>query len=175
MQPAPVWRRLAAFAYDALLLAAMWMIAAMAITVTNQLMPIPSSGGLMRLAMGLIGLAFFCWFWVHGGQTLGMRAWRLRVQHLNGAPVRPTASMLRYMAGLLPVICASYGVARFGTPALAIVLIAYLPCFFDARRRAFNDLIAGTQVLLLARTLRSAQASQPPESDGDEQQRRQPG
>jgi uncharacterized RDD family membrane protein YckC len=175
VQPAPVWRRMVAFAYDALLLAAMWMIAAMAVMVANQLVPIADGRALMRVVMGLVGLAFFGWFWTHGGQTLGMRAWRLRVQQLDGTPVRPTASMLRYMAGLLPVICAFYGTARYGTPALAIALLGYLPCLIDARRRAFNDLIAGTQVVMLDRARRSAQAPQPPERDGDEQQRRQPG
>ncbi len=175
MNPAPVWRRFAAVAYDALLLAAMWMIAAMALTILNQLMPIPDSRALMRLVIGLVALGFFCWFWVHGGQTLGLRAWRLRVQGVDGLPVRPTASVLRYIAGALPLICAFYGAASYGNAALAGILLGYAPCLLDPRRRAFNDLVAGTQVVLLARNVGSAQGPQAPERDDDEQQRRQTG
>ena len=31
-----------------------------------------------------ICFAFFGWFWTHGGQTLGMRAWKLRLERDDG-------------------------------------------------------------------------------------------
>ncbi len=36
--------------------------------------------------IGVIYL-FFAYFWVHGGQTLGMRAWRFRLLRDDGEPL----------------------------------------------------------------------------------------
>jgi uncharacterized RDD family membrane protein YckC len=171
--PAPVWRRLAALAYDSLLLAALWMVAAMAVTVVNQLLPVANGRGLMRLAMFLVGLAFFGWFWARGGQTLGMRAWRLRVQRRDGTPLPLTHAAWRYLIAVLPVVATLYAVARFGRIGLLLAVAGYLPCLVDGRRRAFHDLLSGSEVLLLPR--RSAQAAQSPEGDQHQQESRQHG
>ncbi|MCL1073751.1 RDD family protein [Shewanella dokdonensis] len=40
--------------------------------------------GLYQCWLLLAVVAFYSYFWSHAGQTLGMQAWRLRVQHLNG-------------------------------------------------------------------------------------------
>jgi uncharacterized RDD family membrane protein YckC len=150
MHPAPVWRRLVALAYDALLLAALWMITAMAVTLIGQLVQISDSHLLMRALLFAVGMVFFAWFWSHGGQTLGMRVWRLRVEQMNGAPLRMAAAMLRYMAGMLPIICALYAIGRFGRIAVVLAFAGYLPCLFVGGR-AFNDLVAGSQMVLLPR------------------------
>jgi len=50
----------------------------------------------------LLGIAFlfFGWFWVHGGQTLGMRTWRIRVQTRDGRPLGWLQAFLRFIAAL---------------------------------------------------------------------------
>lgn len=42
---------------------------------------------------------FFVWFWTHGGQTLGMRAWRLKVQRMDGSSISVFQAMLRLCTG----------------------------------------------------------------------------
>ncbi|MGB1299146.1 MAG: RDD family protein [Psychrobium sp.] len=42
---------------------------------------------------------FFIWFWTHGGQTLGMRAWRLKVQRMNGASITTLQAVIRLCTG----------------------------------------------------------------------------
>lgn len=37
----------------------------------------------MQLVYLLLAFGFFGWFWTQGGQTLGMRAWKIRVVDLN--------------------------------------------------------------------------------------------
>jgi len=44
---------------------------------------------------------FFIWFWTHGGQTLGMRAWRLKVQRMNGTSITVFQAILRLCSGFL--------------------------------------------------------------------------
>jgi uncharacterized RDD family membrane protein YckC len=76
---APVWRRLLAGLYDTILLFAIWMLA------IALLLPFFADANLeahhlflqayLLITTGL----FFTFFWVKGGQTLGMKAWRLQV------------------------------------------------------------------------------------------------
>jgi len=44
---------------------------------------------------------FFIWFWTHGGQTLGMRAWRLKVQRMDGQSITVFQAILRLFTGFL--------------------------------------------------------------------------
>ena len=66
--------------YDSLLLLAIFMIAGFAALSLTHGEAIPS--GTLWFRAYLLGVAalFFCGFWLRGGQTLGLRAWRLRVQ-----------------------------------------------------------------------------------------------
>ena len=38
---------------------------------------------------------FYAWFWHDGGQTIGMRAWRLKLQRVDGKPLELKRAMLR--------------------------------------------------------------------------------
>lgn len=85
--------------YDSLLVFAVLMLA---ITVL-----MPFTGGkaiehnaLLTTYLFLIIFFFFAGFWIHGGQTLGMRAWRLRIQRNNGQPIGWWHALLRFMTGL---------------------------------------------------------------------------
>jgi len=160
---APIWRRFAAIVYDAFLLAGLWMIATMAMTLVAPDHPI-----VLRLVVFCVGFAFFGWFWTHGGQTLGMRAWRVRVERVDGHALPATTALLRYLAGLLPIVAALYCVSIAGWIASPIALAGFVPCWLDARKRALHDLVAGTQLV-------SAQGAQSQQRDGDEHHGRQAG
>jgi len=81
-------RRLGAMFYDSLLLAAVLFFAALPYLLIAGGTP---TGALSRYLFQLYLLAcvffFFGWFWTHGGQTLGMRAWRIRLARSDGAGV----------------------------------------------------------------------------------------
>jgi uncharacterized RDD family membrane protein YckC len=44
---------------------------------------------------------FFVYFWAKKGQTLGMRAWRLRVQNIDGSLISKASAIKRLMPTLL--------------------------------------------------------------------------
>lgn len=44
---------------------------------------------------------FFVWFWSKSGQTLGMKAWRLRVQNLDGSLLSKRTALKRLLPTLL--------------------------------------------------------------------------
>lgn len=109
-------RRLAAIMYDWLILAALWM-AAMALALV--LVAVLNSTGVIVLAnytdhadfisqhkiwFQLYSLLWFGWFylyfWYQGGQTLGMRAWRLLLVQQNGAAISLKQAALRALTSL---------------------------------------------------------------------------
>lgn len=77
-------RRLAAILYDSLLLIALLFVATAIVTL-----PFGNPSGTMLLffqffIFEIIPLIFFTGFWARGGQTLGMRAWRLKLIRMDG-------------------------------------------------------------------------------------------
>ena len=44
---------------------------------------------------------FFVFFWTRSGQTLGMKAWRLRVQNLDGSLINKMTAVKRLLPTLL--------------------------------------------------------------------------
>lgn len=44
---------------------------------------------------------FFVWFWSHGGQTLGMRAWRLKIQRMDGNTISMFQAVIRLCTAFL--------------------------------------------------------------------------
>ncbi|ROH87886.1 RDD family protein [Stagnimonas aquatica] len=155
--PAPLWRRLVALAYDGLLYVALLMaglvlaIPFVAFVVADDART-PLHNYVILQAYGfVVGAGFFGWSWTRGGQTLGMRVWRLQVRRLDGARLRWPVAILRFAAGLVPVLAGLWLGKQFGATAYGAALLGYLPCLLSSRGQAFNDLIAGTEVVELPR------------------------
>lgn len=134
--PAPLWRRLAAMAYDALLVIAVWFLAAVPVTIALH----PHTGDTlarwgMRVYVLVVTFAFFGWFWTHGGQTLGMRAWRIRVTCSDGTPLSWRVALLRYLAALLSLAAGGLG---------------YWWSLIDRERLTWHDRIARTRMTVTA-------------------------
>ena len=82
----------------------------------------------------LIAVAFvyFGWFWTHGGQTLGMRTWRLRLVSNGGAPTGWGQAVVRFLVA--------------GVSALALGL-GFLWAFLDPDRRTWHDRLSRTVII----------------------------
>ena len=112
-------RRLLAMIYDTLVATAVGMCAAMVMIVTLVVMLkngaldlqgyaepadlIQASFGYKLLIQTWVGLwiaGFFLWFWRRGGQTLGMRAWRLRIYSTVDEPMTWPRLFIRLIASL---------------------------------------------------------------------------
>lgn len=108
--PAGLLRRLAAIVYDSLLLAGVLIFASAlawglmaallgseAITLHNPLRGSP----FFQTYLLLICFFFYGGFWVRGGQTLGMRAWRLQIKRPDGRGLRWQQALLRFLTAAL--------------------------------------------------------------------------
>ena len=139
--PAPaVWRRLASVCYDLLLLSALLVFATAIIVLPLGLLlglSISGSHPLFRIYLFAISIWFFCWFWVHGGQTLGMRAWRIRLVANDGSPVSWRKALLRYFAAILSWLPLGLG---------------FFWALFDTEKRSWHDRLSATQLILIPKS-----------------------
>lgn len=126
-------RRLAAILYDVMLLAAILFLAAL--PAAPLLGESPSAGAelLFRLYLLLIIFGFFAWFWAHGGQTLGMRAWRIKLQNRNPGAVTLWQLMLRF-------IVATFSWLAFG--------LGFLWSLIDKEKLTWHDRYSMTELVV---------------------------
>ena len=129
---AGIIRRIAAIVYDALLLMAVLFVATAIAVAINKGQAVTHP--LYYLSLVAICYLFFCWFWTHGGQTLGMRTWRLKlVTNSKGEMTWGTATRRFLLAAvaLLP----------FGAGLLWLV--------FDSKRLAFHDRFSDSKIIFI--------------------------
>jgi len=75
---AAFWRRLLSMIYDALCLIGIWFVAGGIAVGLHHGHAVEGSPGFSLLLLAL-SYAYFAFSWRRGGQTLGMKCWRLRV------------------------------------------------------------------------------------------------
>ncbi|WP_290792849.1 RDD family protein [Halomonas sp.] len=141
--PAGLARRLGAMIYDGFLVAAIWLlVAGLHLLAGRYLLGVSAEqvgdGAFWALSLQLLLLAsafaFFTFCWVRGGTTLGMQAWRLRVQTLDGRSITPAQSLLRCVMAIV---------------SIAVLGLGYLWVLFDAERRSWGDIVSGTRVVVV--------------------------
>jgi uncharacterized RDD family membrane protein YckC len=134
-------RRFAALIYDGFLLAALLMTYTGAILIFTRRAVLPETYGawayLYRAGLIAVIAAYYVLNWIRSGQTLGMRAWRLRAVSGAGSRLNATSALLRFLCGFLA-----------WPPAALGVLWLYL----DPDRLAIHDRLSGTRVVRVERS-----------------------
>ena len=122
-------RRLASMVYEAILLFAVAFFAAWVFFFASggRDATAGSMRHLLQLFIGLFFAAYFLWSWLRGGQTLAMKAWRIRL-----VDVTPGRAFLRLMLAAILV------------PTGLSVLWA----LFDRDRQFLHDRLAGSRLTL---------------------------
>ncbi|MCX7897980.1 MAG: RDD family protein [Rhodocyclaceae bacterium] len=131
-------RRLASLLYDALLAFGVLLVGFFAPQLALGLIwqvAWPGEALLLHVFF-LLGL-YFVWLWRHGGQTLAMKAWRIRLVDRAGAP--PTLFQL----------CLRYFLAW---PSLLFYGAGIIWAFFDRERQFLHDRLSGTRLIVVPPT-----------------------
>ena len=131
---ASLFRRLAALFYDSLLLLAVLFVA--------TALALPFSGGaalrphnpFYSTYLLIVCFLFFAWFWMHGGQTLGMRTWRLRLQRTDGKPLTLWHIVLRFFCAI---------------PSWGFFGIGFWWMLFNKRKLTWHDQFSETRIVQL--------------------------
>lgn len=130
--PAGLGRRLGAMLYDTLVVIALWMVLGFVAVALN--------GGeanetpLFHSVLLVATFAFFAFSWMRGGMTLGMQAWRLRIQTPEGGRITLTQALLRFFVGLASWIALGLG---------------YWWILFDGEKRSWSDIASASRVVVL--------------------------
>ena len=151
----PLWRRLIALIYD--------LVAVLAIVMTVGLVCQLATGGQLittgaqvhiawwyQPLQALVVAAYFVFSWLRGGQTLGMRPWRIRVTTREGTRLSLWQAILRAMVAALPLLLLLLAPALGLRTALWFVLglwgIWFATSLVDSRCRPIHDLVAVTEI-----------------------------
>ncbi len=125
-----VKRRLGAMFYDWLLcLACLFVFTGVAVTLNKGNPMSPQQQPFLNI--GLIGVvvAYFIGFWRQGGQTPGMKVWKVYLV-AEQTPANVDKLFIRFIVML----------TTFG--------LAILPCFFRADKRGLHDILSKTSLRL---------------------------
>lgn len=149
-----LWRRLAAFVYEGVVLFGVVMVAGFIFSIaTDQRHALSGRTGLQAFMFVVLGL-YFVWFWTHGGQTVAMKTWQIRVVDRAGQALTPARALLRYLlswlwfAPALAVVALNQWHARLEISlALLIGIVAYaLLSQVLPERQFLHDRLAGTRL-----------------------------
>ncbi len=148
-------RRLACFVYEGVLLFGVLMVAGFVYgLLTQQRHALVGMHGLQVFVFLVLG-TYFSWFWSHGGQTVAMKTWRIRLLMQDGQPVPTARAAMRYVLSwlwFLPALAGTYlAGARSGAAiALAVTLgvLAYAALSrLNPQRQYWHDRLCGTRLV----------------------------
>ena len=128
-------RRLLVMFYDGFLLVGVWFVAGIPFVMFVGPNTIQTHVVVRFIFQGYLLLAtyiFFAWFWTHGGQTLGMRTWKVKLCGLDDRPVSWRQATGRYLASLLSLACLGLG---------------FLWVLFDRDKLAWHDRLSSTHLV----------------------------
>jgi uncharacterized RDD family membrane protein YckC len=141
-EAAGLGRRLGAMFYDSLLLFAvtwaftalevglrLWQEGEQAIRATGRA---AVGGAALQVPLLVITVLFFGWFWTRWGQTLGMQAWKLRIETLDGRRISWRDALLRQLFACVSFACLGAG---------------FWMMLFDSERRTWHDRWTGTRIV----------------------------
>jgi uncharacterized RDD family membrane protein YckC len=136
--PPGLLRRLGAMTYDLLLLIALLiMLSYPYVWLTGGAKPGLFVKTLYQIYLLAICFIYYGGFWVRGGQTLGMRTWRIKLVRSDGGPITWTIALKRFAYALLSLICLGLG---------------FLWVLYDRDKLAWHDRLSGTRLILLPKT-----------------------
>jgi uncharacterized RDD family membrane protein YckC len=129
--PPSFFRRLGAIFYDALLLLGLLFLATALLLPFSTEEAFSPNHPLYSLYLFFTIYLFFCWFWTRGGQTLGMRAWKIKVVDANGKGLNWIQATLRFFAALLSWV---------------LIGLGFIWILFNKERNGWHDLLSNTRI-----------------------------
>lgn len=153
--PPGIIRRLASLVYEGVLLFGVVMVAGLFFAgLTQQRHALQGKPALQATLFVVIG-AYLVWSWTHGGQTLAMKTWKLRLECVDGSPVGLPRALVRYLLCWLwfvPGLSVAQawslksGAMIFGTLATGVLAYAGL-ALLRPDRQFWHDVVCRTRIV----------------------------
>lgn len=154
-------RRLASLLYETLVAVAVVLLAVTLFSFITTLAPnLPHRRPLLLAACFAALAGYFLYCWRHG-QTLAMRAWKLRIVDNAGRPLTPGRACLRFVLGWvwvappLAIVAAVHphsaslaaGLSLAIGAVLAWIAVWSFASLLRADRQFWHDALAGTRIV----------------------------
>ncbi len=125
------FRHLAIIIYDALLLLALLFLATALVLPLNHGEAFSSSQFFFPIYILTVSFLYYGWFWTHGGQTLGMKTWKVKIRSQNYKAVTWPLAFKRFIIAIFSWACAGLGL---------------LWKFVDKEQLTWHDKFSGTRL-----------------------------
>lgn len=120
--------------YESLLVTAVLFVASFVFLLAFRDTDSPFFKLAFQLYLLVVAGAYFTWFWTHGGQTLAMQTWKMRVIQADSldAGISLRQALMRYLFALIGIGLLGCGI---------------LWALFDRDRQFLHDRLAGTRIV----------------------------
>ena len=140
-QPTPplhyagLFKRLFALLYDSfLVIAILFIVTGIANTLNHGVAIEPGNRYHLLYLFVIVSLSYlyFAWFWIHGGQTLGMKTWQIIMLSDDERTISWRTTATRSISAIISM-------GFFG--------LGFLWSFIDKKKRCWHDIVCKTVVL----------------------------
>ena len=102
-------RHFAAMFYDTFLLLAILLLAGLIAVTLNGGEAIGQGNPFFLLYLLAVSFLFYGWFWTHGGQTLGMRSWKIKLISYDNSEITWQSAFIRFSIAIISWLPAGLG------------------------------------------------------------------
>ncbi|MCW5262687.1 RDD family protein [Verminephrobacter eiseniae] len=148
-----LWRRMACWLYEGLLMFAVVFIAGYLFGTLSQTRNALDNRHALQAFVCLVAGIYFTWFWARG-QTLAQKTWHLRVVDKTGRAVTEARALLRYLLCWLWFLPPLAAMAPFSLSAgeAAVIVSGWVALWallsrFHPQRQFWHDALAGTRLV----------------------------
>jgi uncharacterized RDD family membrane protein YckC len=131
-EPISLLRRFGAIFYDSFLLLTVLFVASFIIVIPTGIRPQDPYFFLFQIYIFVIAYLFFAWCWTRGGQTLGMRTWKMKVVNEDNTKLSYTTALIRFIVSMISWL-------PFG--------LGYLWSLWDKQHRTWHDIASKTKLV----------------------------
>ncbi|MCW5256789.1 RDD family protein [Verminephrobacter aporrectodeae subsp. tuberculatae] len=148
-----LWRRMACWLYEGLLLCGVVFIAGYLFGALSQTRNALDNRHALQAFLFVVFGIYFTWFWARG-QTLAQKTWRIRVLDRAGKPLTQVRALLRYVLSwlwFLPPLAVAAPFSLSGEEA-AVAVLGWVALWavlsrFHPQRQFWHDALAGTRLV----------------------------
>ncbi|WP_444718861.1 RDD family protein [Paucibacter hankyongi] len=146
---------MASFLYEGVLLFGIVFVAGYLFSALTQQRHALQGQHALQAFLFIVLAVYFCWFWTHGGQTVAMKAWHIRVVDTQGQALSQGRALARYALSwlwFLPALLFAWVMGLHGTGAIFGSLIAGVLLYAAAarlhpKRQFLHDALCATQLI----------------------------
>lgn len=128
-----IFRRCFAIFYDWLLIFSICIAATSVAVFFTHGEAIAANNLFFKLYLFIVISSYYVWFWLHGGQTTGMRAWKIKLTNTCNQPITLQQALMRIFIAI-----PSYG-----------LLVGFLWQFIDSEKQTLHDKLSKTKLIII--------------------------